>query len=147
MDPPVKSRLRGLGGLLASYASGALTFRIKPLRSIDPGVASRSSVVTCLWVSHQLAFAPNWGKVSRLCHVLSPPAASPGLRRRKARARTLRSPLASVTQPCFCRPCPFSRSAALFLLLWSACVGLKRPGQGAGISPWTSQQATHGSGE
>ena len=35
------------------------------------------------------------------------------LGRRKASARTLCSPSASVTQPCFCRPCPSPARAAL----------------------------------
>ena len=38
------------------------------------------------------------------------------LSRRKASARTLCSPSASVTGPCLCRPCPSPARAALFLL-------------------------------
>ena len=50
---------------------------------------------------------------SRLRHVPALPVAGPGLGRRKASARTLSSPSASVTQPCFCRPCPSPARAAL----------------------------------
>ena len=50
---------------------------------------------------------------SRLLHVLPPPFAGAGLGRRKARARALRSPSASVTRPCFCRPCPSPARTAL----------------------------------
>ena len=49
---------------------------------------------------------------SRLRHVPASRAV-PGLGRRKAGARTLCSPSASVTRPCFCRPCPSPARAAL----------------------------------
>ena len=44
------------------------------------------------------------------------PFPAAGLSRRKASARTLCSPSASVTGPCVCRPCPSPARAALFLL-------------------------------
>ena len=59
-------------------------------------------------------FSPNSRAVQIAIARLPFPAA--GLSRRKASARTLCSPSASVTGPCLCRPCPSPARAALFLL-------------------------------
>ena len=59
-------------------------------------------------------FSPNSRAVQIAMARLPFPAA--GLSRRKASARTLCSPSASVTGPCVCRPCPSPARAALFLL-------------------------------
>ena len=50
---------------------------------------------------------------ARLRHVSALPVAGSALGRRNPRARTLRSPSASVTRSCFCRPCPSPARAAL----------------------------------
>ena len=52
---------------------------------------------------------------SRLRHVPALPAPVPGLGRRKASARTLCSPSASVTRPCFLSALPVTGAGGAFL--------------------------------
>ena len=82
-----------------------------PLRRFAPWTApgrsegdgcSRGKGGDCGRCANSLSRRPASG--SGLRHVYRFPSPGPGLCRRKARTRALRSPAASVTRPCFCRP-------------------------------------------
>ena len=114
MEPPLKSRFRKLGHLLKLARSGRSLFAprrgaplIENCRARPDGDMPSGGAPT--------RFRADRENGSGLRHVLSLPAAGPGLCRRKARARALRSPLASVTRPCLCRPGPFPAAGGAFL--------------------------------
>ena len=91
MEPPLKSRARGLGHLLQLARSGgslSAPNRCAPL--IEHGRARPNGDMPSGGAPTR--FRADRENGSRLHHVLSLPVAGSGLCRRKARARSLRSP-------------------------------------------------------
>ena len=132
MEPPLKSRFPWIiPGPLQKPRFGRATFPPLPLASLIEHCQVEAQMMTGLGLQgNAKALSRRPADESRLRHV---PASRtvPGLGRRKAGARTLCSPSASVTRPCFLSALPVTGAGGAFL-----------PRQGLGVfrHGWVSEK-------
>ena len=117
MGPPLKSRFPWIiPDALQAPRFGRSTFPPVTPCSIDRALPGGGSMVTCLRATGGAnSLSRRAADGSKLRHVPALPVAGPGLGRRKASARTLCSPSASVTQPCFLSALPVTGAGGAFL--------------------------------
>ena len=113
MEPPLKSRFPWIiPGPLQKPRFGRATFPPLPLASLIEHCQVEAQMMTCLGLQgNAKSLSRRPADEFRLRHVPASRAV-PGLGRRKASARTLCSPSASVTRPCFLSALPVTGAAA-----------------------------------